>query len=83
MIARRQFLTIGAADDPEAAEGRGIDAKLDQKEYGAYQASCRIGKYDSMAFGPLTPFLEPDNFLYGQYHTGDYGGRLREAWLDR
>ena len=49
----------------------GIDAKLDQKEYGAYQASCRIGKYDSLAFGPLTPFLEPDNFLFGQYYTGE------------
>jgi peptide/nickel transport system substrate-binding protein len=49
----------------------GIDAKLDQKEYGAYQASCRVGKYDSMTFGPLTPFLEPDNFLYGQYATGE------------
>jgi peptide/nickel transport system substrate-binding protein len=49
----------------------GIDARLDQKEYGAYQASCRIGKYDSMAFGPLTPFLEPDNFLFGQYYTGE------------
>ena len=49
----------------------GIDARLDQKEYGAYQASCRIGKYDSMAFGPLTPFLEPDNFLFGQYATGE------------
>ena len=48
----------------------GIDAKLDQREYGAYQATCRVGKYDSMGFGPLSPFLEPDNFLYGQYYTG-------------
>jgi peptide/nickel transport system substrate-binding protein len=49
----------------------GIDAKVDQKEYGAYQATCRIGKFDSLTFGPLTPFLEPDNFLYGQYYTGE------------
>ena len=49
----------------------GITAALDQKEYGAYQASCRLGKFDSMVFGPLTPFLEPDNFLYGQYFTGE------------
>jgi len=49
----------------------GINAALDQKEYGAYQASCRLGKFDSMVFGPLTPFLEPDNFLYGQYFTGE------------
>ena len=33
----------------------GIDTKLDQKEYGAYQASCRLGKFDSMGFGPLRP----------------------------
>ena len=49
----------------------GIDAKLDQKEYGAYQATCRLGKFDSMVFGPLTPFLEADSFLFGQYYTGE------------
>ena len=49
----------------------GIDAKLDQKEYGAYQATCRVGKFDSLGFGPLTPFLEPDSFLFGQYYTGE------------
>ena len=62
----------------------GIDARLDQKEYGAYQASCRIGKYDSMAFGPLTPFLEPDNFLFGQYYTGEPRNRshVKDPALD-
>ena len=62
----------------------GIDAKLDQKEYGAYQASCRVGKYDSMAFGPLTPFLEPDNFLFGQYYTGEPRNRshVKDPMLD-
>jgi peptide/nickel transport system substrate-binding protein len=49
----------------------GIAATLDQKEYGAYQATCRLGKFDSMVFGPLTPFLEPDSFLFGQYYTGE------------
>ena len=62
----------------------GIDAKLDQKEYGAYQASCRVGKYDSMTFGPLTPFLEPDNFLFGQYYTGEPRNRshVKDPVLD-
>ena len=46
----------------------GIDAKIDQKEYGAYIATCFYGKFDSMTFGPQTPFLEPDNFLFGQYY---------------
>jgi peptide/nickel transport system substrate-binding protein len=62
----------------------GIDAKLDQKEYGAYQASCRIGNYASMAFGPLTPFLEPDNFVFGQYYTGEPRNRsqVKDPVLD-
>ena len=49
----------------------GIDAKIDQKEYGAYIASCFQGKFDSMTFGPQTPFLEPDNFLFAQYYPGE------------
>jgi peptide/nickel transport system substrate-binding protein len=49
----------------------GIDAKLDQKEYGAYISTCFYGKFDSMTFGPQTPFLEPDNFLFGQYYPGE------------
>src|SRR5262249_39030620 len=57
----------------------GIDARLDHKEYGAYQATCRVGKYDSMVFGPLSPFLEPDSFLYGQYYAGEPRNRSHVA----
>jgi len=49
----------------------GIDAKLDQKEYGAYASTCLVGKLESMAFGPQTPFLEPDNVLFGYYNPGE------------
>ena len=49
----------------------GIEVKLNTKEYGAYIATTFYGKYDAMAFGPQTPFLEPDNFLYGQYYPGE------------
>ncbi len=49
----------------------GIEAKLDQKEYGAYISTCFYGKFDSMTFGPQTPYLEPDNFLFGQYYPGE------------
>ncbi|MGH2721948.1 MAG: ABC transporter substrate-binding protein [Actinomycetota bacterium] len=49
----------------------GIDAKIDQKEYGAYIGTCFYGKFDSMTYGPQTPFLEPDNFLFGQYSPGE------------
>ncbi|HEV8615186.1 MAG TPA: ABC transporter substrate-binding protein [Methylomirabilota bacterium] len=45
----------------------GIDAKLDQKEYGAFAATCLVGKIDAMSYGPQTPFLDPDNFL-NQYY---------------
>jgi peptide/nickel transport system substrate-binding protein len=46
----------------------GIDAKIDQKEYGAYIATCFYGNFPSMTYGPQTGFLEPDNFLFGQYY---------------
>jgi ABC-type transport system substrate-binding protein len=49
----------------------GIDSKLDQKEYGAYISTCFYGKFDSLTLGPQTPFLEPDNFLFGQYYPGE------------
>src|SRR5437867_1389624 len=49
----------------------GIDTKLDQKEYGAYISTCFYGKFDFMTYGPQTPFLEPDNFLFGQYYPGE------------
>ena len=49
----------------------GIDAKLSQKEYGAYISTTFYGKFDSMGFGPQTGFQEPDNFLYGQYYPGE------------
>ena len=62
----------------------GIGVKLDQKEYGAYQATCRVGNFDALAFGPLTPFLEPDNFLFGQYYTGEPRNRshVKDPVLD-
>lgn len=49
----------------------GIEGKLEQKEYGAYITSCFYGKFDSMTYGPQTPFPEPDSFLYGQYYPGE------------
>ena len=49
----------------------GIDVKLNTKEYGAYISTTFYGKFDSMAFGPQTGFLEPDNHLYGQYYPGE------------
>src|SRR5207244_12922184 len=47
-----------------------IEAKLAQKEYGAYAASCLVGNFDSMTVGPQTTFIEPDNYL-NQYMPGE------------
>jgi peptide/nickel transport system substrate-binding protein len=41
----------------------GIDAKLNQKEYGAFITTTVLGKYEGLVYGPNTPFLEPDSFL--------------------
>ena len=49
----------------------GIDAKPIQQEYGAYISTTFYGKYESMAFGPQTPFLDPDNYLFGPYMAGE------------
>ena len=49
----------------------GIDAKLDQKEYGAFIASCYFGKFDSLTYGPQTPFVDPDNFLVGMHYPNE------------
>jgi peptide/nickel transport system substrate-binding protein len=49
----------------------GINATLDTKEYGAYITSCFYGNFPSMTYGPQTPFLDPDSFLYGQYYPGE------------
>jgi len=49
----------------------GIDAKLNTLEYGAYIARILSGKHDSMGFGPYTPFLEPDGYLFFQYYAGE------------
>ena len=46
----------------------GIETRLDQREYGAFIASCYFGKFDSLTFGPQTPFLDPDNYVYGMHY---------------
>jgi len=45
----------------------GIEAKLNQREYGAYIATVPLGKYEGIVWGPATPFLEPDSFLATAY----------------
>ena len=48
----------------------GIEVKLNQKEYGAYVATTGVGNYEGIAFGPATPFLDPDSYLFTSYTPG-------------
>src|SRR4030095_2565342 len=45
----------------------GVEAKLNQREYGAYIATVPLGKYEGIVYGPSTPFLDPDSFLASAY----------------
>jgi peptide/nickel transport system substrate-binding protein len=43
----------------------GVTAELKPEEYGKYISTTYLGKYDKMAMGPVTPFTEVDDWLYG------------------
>ena len=45
----------------------GIDARLNQKEYGVFISTVPLGKYEGIVYGPATPFLEADSFLATAY----------------
>jgi peptide/nickel transport system substrate-binding protein len=49
----------------------GIETKLDQKEYGAFIATCYFGKFDSLTYGPQTPFVDPENYIYGMHYPDE------------
>jgi len=48
----------------------GIEVKLNQKEYGAFISSTAVGNYEGIYFGPATPFLDPDSYLFSIYYPG-------------
>ena len=48
----------------------GIDVKLNQKEYGAFISSTAVGNYEGIYYGPATPFLDPDSYLYTSFYPG-------------
>jgi peptide/nickel transport system substrate-binding protein len=45
----------------------GIEAELKPQEYGAYIATTFMGKYEGMAYGPISIAWEPDSVLYAMY----------------
>jgi peptide/nickel transport system substrate-binding protein len=46
----------------------GITAELKPEEYGKYISTTYLGKFEKMAIGPVTPFTEVDDFLFGQHY---------------
>ena len=53
----------------------GIKVELKPQEYGAYISTTYLGKFDKLAFGPVTPFTEVDDFLYGMMIPGQPNNR--------
>jgi peptide/nickel transport system substrate-binding protein len=43
----------------------GINVELKPEEYGKYISTTYLGKFEKMAIGPITPFTEVDDWLYG------------------
>ena len=53
----------------------GIKVELKPQEYGEYISTTYLGKFDKLAMGPITPFLEVDDFLYGVFYPGQPNNR--------
>ena len=53
----------------------GINATLQPQEYGRYIASTYLGQFEGAAIGPVTPYAEPDYFLYGHFFPGQAANR--------
>ncbi|MFN3975359.1 MAG: ABC transporter substrate-binding protein, partial [Dehalococcoidia bacterium] len=53
----------------------GIKVTLAPQEYGLYISTTYLGKYEQIAIGPVTPFGEVDDWLYGFYYPGQTNNR--------
>lgn len=53
----------------------GITAELKPEEYGKYISTTYLGQYEKMAIGPVTPFTEVDDFLFGGFFPGQPNNR--------
>jgi len=60
----------------------GITVELKPEEYGKYISTTYLGKFEKMAIGPVTPFTEVDDFLYGAFYPEQPGNRSRVADAD-
>jgi len=71
---RKQEAAVGDRLPPDRRwkdlKSVGIDVKLNQKEHGAFISSTAVGNYEGIYYGPATPFLDPDSYLYTSFYPG-------------
>jgi peptide/nickel transport system substrate-binding protein len=53
----------------------GIKVELKPQEYGDYISTTYLGKFEKMAMGPITTFLDIDDYFYGVFHPGQPNNR--------
>jgi peptide/nickel transport system substrate-binding protein len=53
----------------------GIKVELKPQEYGDYISTTYLGKFDKLAMGGITPFLDVDDWLYGAFYPGQPNNR--------
>ena len=53
----------------------GIKVELKPQEYGDYISTTYLGKFEKLAMGGVTPFLEVDDWLYGVFYPGQPNNR--------
>jgi peptide/nickel transport system substrate-binding protein len=57
----------------------GIAVELKPEEYGKYISTTYLGKFEKMAIGPVTPFSEVDDWLYGAFYPEQPNNRSNVA----
>jgi peptide/nickel transport system substrate-binding protein len=57
----------------------GVTVELKPEEYGKYISTTYLGKYEKMAIGPVTPFTEVDDWLYGAFQPEQPNNRSHVA----
>ena len=57
----------------------GVNVELKPEEYGKYISTTYLGKFEKMAIGPITPFTEVDDWLYGAHSPEQPNNRSHVA----
>jgi ABC-type transport system substrate-binding protein len=57
----------------------GINVEFKPEEYGKYISTTYLGKYEKMAIGPVTPFTEVDDWLFGAFYPEQPNNRSHVA----